>query len=173
MGRKEPHRHPKEFFLYVKPISALSEIFFHIQFLPVAAEQFKEASSALGLRLPILRTDYRAQFVRFPRTGTPGRSGAYVRTRILAPSRSSMLRRTGTFSSKRVRTWGRGNPYPRSNLAFISSLTLCRSLQVRIGMSASISSTVLSHHLNLSNSSISSSSKRFLRTLAGLPTTIA
>ena len=71
MGRQEPHRYPKEFFLYVKPISALSEIFVHIQFLPVATEQFKEATSALGLRLPILRNDYRAQFVRFPRTETP------------------------------------------------------------------------------------------------------
>lgn len=47
------------------------------------------------------------------------------------------------------------------NCFLISAFTLSKSLQVKIGISRLISSTLLSHHLNLSSNSISSSSKRF------------
>ena len=47
------------------------------------------------------------------------------------------------------------------NCFLISAFTLSRSLQVKIGISRLISSMLLSHHLNLSSNSISSSSKRF------------
>ena len=47
------------------------------------------------------------------------------------------------------------------NCFLISAFTLSKSLQVKIGISRLISSMLLSHHLNLSSNSISSSSKRF------------
>ena len=47
------------------------------------------------------------------------------------------------------------------NCFLISAFTLSKSLQVKIGIRRSISSMLLSHHLNLSSNSISSSSKRF------------
>ena len=58
------------------------------------------------------------------------------------------------------------------NLSFSSFFTFSKSLQVSMGIRLLISSILLSHHLNLSNRSINSSSKRFLSTVAGLPTTI-
>ena len=57
------------------------------------------------------------------------------------------------------------------NCFLISAFTLSKSLQVKIGISRLISSMLLSHHLNLSSNSISSSSKRFWIALAGFPTT--
>ena len=63
------------------------------------------------------------------------------------------------------------NKYDHS-LAFSSFLTFARSLQVRSGIRLSISSMLLSHHLNRSIRSISSSSNRFRRTFAGFPTTM-
>ena len=56
--------------------------------------------------------------------------------------------------------------------ALSSRLTFSKSLQVNSGMRALISSILLSHHLNLSMRSISSSSKRFRKTLTGFPTTL-
>ena len=55
---------------------------------------------------------------------------------------------------------------------FNLSLTVSRSLQVRRGINSFISSMLLFHHLKRSRSSISSSSKRFRRALAGFPTTM-
>ena len=58
------------------------------------------------------------------------------------------------------------------SLAPSSLFAFSRSLHVRIGMRALISSISLSHHLKARSRSTSSSSKRFLKTLAGLPTTM-
>ena len=65
--------------------------------------------------------------------------------------------------------WQAGSYQP--NCFLISAFTLSKSLQVKVGISRLISSMFLSHHLNLSSNSISSSSKRFWIALAGFPTT--
>ena len=65
--------------------------------------------------------------------------------------------------------WQAGSYQPKCFL--ISAFTLSKSLQVKVGISRLISSMFLSHHLNLSSNSISSSSKRFWIALAGFPTT--
>ena len=70
------------------------------------------------------------------------------------------------------KTLGRWLFYKLQAWAFSFSLTLFKSLQVRIGINEFISSMLLSHHLNVRSSLIISSSKRLRSTFAGLPATM-